>query len=81
MTSSFFGEYDVHYNILKCIILVYTCTINCKINGTPQRCLLAHSAATLYFSHSEFILTHNNITISYYVQVNLLLLKSNVASK
>ena len=35
------------------------CTINSKINGTPQRfwCLFAHFEVTFYFSRSEFICT------------------------
>ena len=30
------------------------CTINSKINGTPQMFLLAHFEATIYFSRAKF---------------------------
>ena len=55
-------------------------TVNYKINGTPKRSLLAHFEATFYFSRSEFT-CHNIITINYYMQVNSLRLKLNLASK
>ena len=64
------------FNIEFRILIVRT--INRKINDTPQRCLLAHFEATLYFRHSEFTFTLSHNNISYYVQVNLLRLKSSV---
>ena len=73
-----FIEYELAKSSLICI-----CTINSKINGTrvPQRCLLAHFEATHDFSRIANLLVHNNISISYYAQVNSLRLKSSVASK
>ena len=43
-----------------------------------QMYLLAHLEDTLYFTVAN-LLAHNNITISYYMQVNSLQLKSSVA--
>ena len=60
-------------------ILEYT--IDSKINGTPQRCLLANLGAIHSILAIANLLALNNITISYYGQVNSLWVKSNVASK
>ena len=58
----------------------HKCTINSKINGTPKGAYLTLSK--LHSSLAEAnLLVHNNITLSYYVLVNSLRLKSNVASK
>ena len=46
----------------------------------PQMCLLAHFEATLDLAVAN-LLAHNNITLSYYRQVNSLRIKSSVASK
>ena len=58
------------------------CTINSKINGTPSPKDFTCSFRS--YIHSILavgnLLAHNNITISYYVQVNSLQLKSRVAS-
>ena len=37
---------------------VHECTITCKINGTAQRCLLAHFETKLDFSRSKFTRTY-----------------------
>ena len=47
----------------------------------PKIFTIAYFEATLYFSRTEFILAHNNITISYYRHVNSLRLKLSVALK
>ena len=56
------------------------CTINSKINGTPKGVHLPISKLHSILSVAN-LLAHNNITISYYGQVNSLQLKSSVASK
>ena len=55
-------------------------TINSKIHGTPKGVYLVISK--LHFILGvENLLAHKNTTINYYVQVNSLRLKSNVASE
>ena len=58
-----------------------TCTINSKINGTPQRRLLAHFEATFDFSRSEFYL--HIITYGYVIMGSKLVMakKECIASK
>ena len=62
------------------IIMTDVHTINSKINGTAKGVYLRISKL-----HSILVITnllpHNNITINYYMQVNSLWLKLNVASK
>ena len=54
--------------------------MNSKINGTPKGVYLPISK--LHFILAiMYLIQHNNIIISYHVQVNLLRLKSKVASK
>ena len=64
----------------KIIIYIVLCTVNSKINGTPKDVYLTISKQH-YISGVRNLLAHNNITMSYYVQVNSLRLKLNVASK
>ena len=56
-------------------------TINSKINGTPKDFTSPFRSYTHFILAVPNLLAHNNITISYYGQVNSLLLKSSVASK
>ena len=56
------------------------CTINSKINGTTKSVYLPISKLHLILAVANS-LANNNITISYYVQVNSRRLKSSVASK
>ena len=56
-------------------------TIKSKINGTPKDVYLPISKLRAFYYNPAYLLAHNNITISYYVKVNSLRLKSNVASK
>ena len=51
-------------------------TIDSKINGTPPKVFTC-----LFRSYIEVLIAHNNLTISYYAQVNSLRLNPNVASK
>ena len=63
------------------IVIYYLYMYNQQQNKWyPQRCLLAHFKATLYFNVAN-VLAHNNVSICYYVQVNSLRLKSSVAWK
>ena len=55
-------------------------TINSKINRTLKSFYLLISKLHFILAVAN-LLAHNNITISYYVQVNSLRLKSSVASK
>ena len=55
-------------------------TINNKINGTPKSVYLPISKVHLISAVAN-LLAHNNMTISYYGQINSLWLKSSVASK
>ena len=55
-------------------------TVNSKINGTPKGVYLLISKLQSILAVAN-LLAHNSIAIKYYVQVNSLRLKSNVASK
>ena len=58
------------------------CLQQSKINGNyPQRCLYLPISKLHSILAETNLLAHNNITISYYVQVNSQRLKSTVASK
>ena len=57
-----------------------SCTISSKINGTSKGFYLSMSKLHSILAVAN-LLAHNNITNSYYVQVNLLQLESSVSSK
>ena len=62
------------------IYLMHDGTINGKINGTPNGVYLPISKLNSILAVPN-LLAHNNIIISYYMQVNSLRLKSRVGSK
>ena len=60
------------------IYIIYVCTGKSKINGTPKGVYLSISKIHSILVAAN-LLAHNNITLNYYIQVNSLRLKSNVA--
>ena len=60
--------------------LILVCTVNSKINGTLKGVYWSISKLHLILAVAN-LLAHNNVTISYYVQVHSLRLKQSVASK
>ena len=52
-----------------------------QVNGTPKGFYVPISKLYSIYAVANNLLAHNNITISYYWQVNSLRLKSSVASK
>ena len=61
-------------------LIYYYGTLNSKINGTPKGFYLPFSKLHSILAVAN-LLAPNNITISYYVQVNSLWLKSSKTSK
>ena len=69
----------VHYMKLATHVLAIG-IINSKINGTPKGVHFPISKLHSILMVAK-LLAHNNISINYYVQLNSLLLKLNVAFK
>ena len=59
----------------------FRCTIGSKINSTPNVITCPFPSYICSILAVANLLAHNNITISYYVEVNSLRLKSSVTSK
>ena len=66
---------------MKIIDCTPKCITNSKINSTPQKGVYMFISKLHSISEVPNLLAHNNITISYYVQVNSLRLKPTVVRK